>query len=131
MAVESTINCKSIVWNSNTFTAADGGPLRLRYNHTGNPVKDRTGDDLYARVVHVVDRDLTITATLRDVKQTDNLAGSSNLVAILEEPSGDVTMTFAAMTLDGISGTQDRAVLGESEWSFSHASSDGSTNPIT
>ena len=122
----------SFVWNSVTFDKSAGGTLELRFEHEGEPLEGRTGDDLYATFLAIVDHKVRVTLRMRDVKQTQTPgAASSGITATLKSASGAPTLTFATMKLFAVRASQGRASLGDVELVFAHVSADGSTNPIT
>jgi predicted RNA-binding protein with TRAM domain len=133
MAVPVTIYCQSVVWNSVTYDKSSGGPLAVTYQHEGDPIEDRTGDNEYAVFVAAANKGMRVTARLRDVKQTLAIGTKAQLVATLIGKSNDAprTLTFPGMVLMGVRGAQDRASPGDVEISLVHESTDGTTVPVS
>jgi hypothetical protein len=123
---------KSIAWNSVTWDASAGGPLRLDITYGGREIEDRTGDDVYPRSTVVVDGALRVTATLRQFKHTTALGTSAQMVYTFTDSTGSTaTVTMPGMRLVSIRSSQDRANPGSAEFTWAHESTDGSTVPIS
>jgi len=132
MPVSTTIYASTVTWNSLTWNSGSGGPIQVRYTHSGQVVADRTGDDEYPRNIIVADKDCRVFVTLRDVKQVSALgAFSGSLVVTLDDGTTTSTITFATMLLYEVNGSQGRANPGEVELAFVHESSGGTAVPIT
>lgn len=132
MAVERFLYLKTFVWNGVTYNNTTGGTLMLRWGHSASPVADRTGTDEYPTAVEMVNKGLLVFLLMRNVKHTIALGTSSNGVATLERNTGTTqTITFPNLVLQDITPVQSRAVYGESLWTFTHESADGTTVPIS
>jgi hypothetical protein len=132
MAVVTTYYLKTLTWNGNTWDSSAGGTLELNYEHDGEFLKGRTGDDEYPTFGAVVDKNCRVTVRLRDVIQSAALgAASSNIVATLKAKATTPSITFANMNLVAVRGAQGRATLGDVTMVFEHLSSNGSTNPVS
>jgi hypothetical protein len=135
MAVVRTIYPSSVTWNGNTWNKSSGGLLRVDFQHTSQPVEDRTGGDEYPVAVFLVNKGLTVSVTLRevclDLGASMDCGTTSNLVLTMDTCTGTDTCTFANMMLTDISGSQDHGVLGESTITLIHQSSNGTDDPIS
>lgn len=135
MAVIRTIYPKSVAWNGITWDKANGGLLRVDFNHTSQPVEDRTGGDEYPVFMALTNKGLTVSVVLREfcLDQGGNMdcGTKSNMVFTMKTCDGTDSCTYATMVLVDISGTQPHGELGESTLSFLHLSADGSTDPVS
>ena len=133
---ERTLYLDEFTFNSVTYTGGSsgiGGPLRARWNNDPqNLIKDRTGSDDYPTAVYPVDKDCTLTITMRDTNVAITMGTTGNIVAKYNDDAGVVkTVTYANMVFVGTTSTQDRATTGEADYIWTHESTDGTTNPIT
>ena len=127
-----TIYAKSVAWNSVTWDSTGGGPIRVEYSHSGDPLEDRTGDSDYAPFLAVVNKKCRARVTLREIKQTAVLGTKSNLVITATGKANTVTINLANMVLIAVeSGEQQRATAGSATLVFQHESADGSTVPVS
>lgn len=133
MAVDNqTVFLTQFTWGGDTYDATDGGTIGLRYTHDGRLTEDRVADQIYPTFVVPVQKNLRVTLMLRKVKRTEAIgSANTNLVCTLSDGTGTETITFANMKLESISGNQPIGAVGDSDMSFVHESSDGSTNPVT
>ena len=132
MAVTVTIYPKIITWNSLTWDNTNGGPLAIRYMHTGRAITDRTGDSEYPTFTAIVDKELRITVSLRELKEVLVRGTKSDMVATVETKGGATsTITFAGMVLEAGTGSQDRAVPGGTELTFVHENVSGANYPVS
>jgi hypothetical protein len=136
MALSTTIYCSQIVWNSKTWTSATGGPLRVDIHHSGTPIMDRTGADIYPMFVAIVDRMLGFTMHIRDVKVGAPIPlgeNASNAVfTLVGKPAGTtVTVTCVGAICHSVGPSQGRAEPGSVALNCVCESADGSTIPIS
>lgn len=132
MSVLVTIYPSEVSWNSNTWNATSDGPIFASFQHSGDPLEDRTADNEYAPFVAVVNKIARVTVRLREVKQTMALGSSSSMVLTLKSKDATTsTITLPGMVLYDVSGSQDRATPGYVELSFAHESTDGAAVPVS
>jgi len=137
MALSTTIFCSQIVWNSKTWTASIGGPLRVDLHHSGTPIMDRTGADVYPPFVAIVDRMLGFTMHIRDVKVGAPVplgeAANNAVFTLVGKPGGVVSVAVTAVgaILHSVGPSQGRAEPGSVALNCVCESADGSTIPIS
>ena len=137
MAVNVTYYAKTLVWGANTWDSSNGGSIEITFDHEGDALEDRTGDNEYPPFAVVVNRMLRCTVRLRDLTKAKSLALNSknDLVATLSSKASGTTstvqLTMLNAVLKGIRGSQGRASVGDVELSFIHESSDGAALPLT
>jgi len=132
MPVSRTFTVSKIVWNAITWDSESGGPLSITLAHTGTPVLSRTGADRYPRRASIQDRSAVVTVVLGEFKQTQSLAGLSNMVADLfyDEGAQTIQVTIATLRLYEIRSTQNRANPSEVAITFIHESAAGQASPV-
>ena len=127
-----TIYPKSITFNSVAYSNTSGGPIQLTYSKDGSVLETRTGVDVYPQSVAVTDLSYRVTARLQTFGLDLVEGTTASLVGVATTAGGvDKTYTWTTMVLTKISGTQDRAQEGYSEYTFVHESADGTTDPLT
>jgi hypothetical protein len=135
MAVVRTIYPVSVAWNGNTWNKDTGGLLKVDFQHTSQPVEDRTGGDEYPVAIYLVNKGLTVSVTLRefcmDLGASMDCGTSGNLVVTLETCTATDVCTFANMMLTDVSASQDHGILSESVLTFIHLSTNGTTDPVS
>jgi len=132
VAVTTTIYVKSIGWNSLTWDTSTGGPLAVRIMHPARAIADRTGDSLYPTFVAMVDGELRVSASLRQLKWTIALGTKSDMILTVEGKGGATsTITLPGLVYEGVSMSQDRATVGGAEHTWVHESADGTTLPVS
>jgi hypothetical protein len=120
----------TITWNSLTWNADSGGPIRVRLRRGARPIKDRTGADLYSRQVFLVEGELEVRIALRDAPIIA-LGTKSNMSIGYKTKSTDKTRNAAGMKYIGTEESQDKDNLGEEEAVFVDESTDGVTDPLS
>lgn len=134
MSFVTTVYASTVTWNSNTWTAlTSGGPIRVDISHAGQDIQDRTGADVYATFVQVVNQIASATVFLRElaVAKSQALGTKSNIVVTCSGKGGTVTLTLAGMVIVSVGPSQGRAEPGTLALGFVHESTDGTTVPLT
>lgn len=134
MAITRTIYLQSWAWGGVTYDKSAGGSLRLDIEHNATPLKDRTGTDFYPTSLLLVDGDVNVTVTARDVVVIGKLAMGGTIgngVATLSTGSGTATITVANILLHGTSVQQGRGEFATGQMVYAMQSSDGTSNPIS
>lgn len=114
-----------------TLNTTAGGPLEVRYEHVGEALLDRTGDNEYAPFLAVVNKHLRVTIRAREMKNTVALGSKDDVVCSLKTKSTPITLTLKDMVVVSVTGDQGRAVAGGVEYVLEHESSNGTTVPVT
>lgn len=133
MACTVTFKCTTVVWNGNTWNSTNGGPIEVSYEHSGNVIESRVGDNDWATVVGTPNKSLVAMIILREVGQALDIDGvASNLVLTIAGRVGvSSIITLASMVLVDVSPSQRRGEFGAVVLRMHHQSANGTTVPIT
>lgn len=133
MAINKTYAVTQVTWNGNTWDASTGGTIRMAYRSGGEPLKDWVAADEWNTFLAIVNKQLQVRLTMREVKWTEEPgnAAATNMVVTVKTKTSTVNITFATMELADIDADQGRAQMGETVLTFEHESAAGTANPVS
>ena len=133
MAINKGIAISQVTWNGLTWNNSTGGTIRAAYRSGGEPLKDWVAADEWNTFLAIVNKQLQVRLTMREVKWTVEPGNdaAANMVVTVKDKTSTFNITFATMQLADIDGDQGRAQMGEVVLTFEHESADGTTNPIS
>lgn len=127
-----TIYLQSFTWNSVSWNAAGGGPIRGEYDYGGDELPDQTSDAFWATFLAIVNGRAHMRITVREVKQILTIGTKSTGVMTLVGKANSVLVTGANMVLiECQPGEQGRATAGSATLRFGYESADGTTAPFS
>src|SRR6185312_8774049 len=108
-----TIYLQSFAWNSSTWNATQGGPIRGDYEYEGEELPDQTSDAFWPTFLAIVNGRGRMRITVREVKQILSIGAKSSAVMTLVGKANSVVITGSNMVLVGVTpGEQGRATAG-------------------
>ena len=125
----------SFAFNSVTYNAGSGGPIRFELMKNGDPLEEWTGADEWPQFVAVVSKRLRVRALIRDIAAATLVLGVvANGSAVLLPKIGGTPKTIAMANLiligvDPVEQTSRQA--GGATLVFAHQSADGTTDPVS
>jgi hypothetical protein len=128
----------TFTWNSNTWNATAGGPIRVEVSkNPGAFIEEGTGADFWPTSVYATEGKLRVRVTLRDIGgnyvQALNTVSNATAVILNKQGGTPITMHFANMVLIGAPdpASQSRNQAGDITFIFAPQSADGTTDPVT
>ena len=122
---------KSVVHNAKSFAGGEGGSIECELVHGSRDVQDRTGEDLYATFVVLVDRFAEATLMIREaaLASLPAIGDKSSLVLTIAGKAGDTVRTFLNMIVASVTTRQRHGEPGMTIIRFVYEAAAGATAP--
>ena len=116
MTMNAVWSIASVGFNSQTYNAANGGPLAWNYDDLPVAIEDRVADQVFPGQVIYPEASLIVVVTFRDpwTAITRRTKGSLVVTLTADAGSGSVVFTFANAVFEGQSANMQKSIPGQS-----------------